>query len=241
MTRFIFFFASFLFANIFFAKNKANGQAKASVFLAKTYEYEGGSKFTDISFDGHYTKFGIILSTFQMFHRTKKGDCDIDKDGKVTANDLRLLTWSQATQIYKVLYWNVCHGDNIKSQRIANIIVDFVVNSGFRDDFLKYLQKQVGVSQDGKIGLKTINAINNSDECKLFNSLLKWRLGYYKAITKKKRLSKLFKGLKNRLKKICCNENYKNEKSNYTIQPNGCNCMSVDGLFDTNPKHPTGR
>jgi lysozyme family protein len=225
MQKALLLFAMFAFLQV------ANGQANVNVFLARTYEYEGGSKFTSTEFDGHFTKFGIILPTLQKWHsETKFGDFDNNKI--VNWNDVRLLSWSDATQIYKNLYWDKCKADEIKSQRIANIIVDFVVNSGFRKDFLFFLQKKIGVAQDGKIGPKTIQAINSTNECELFNALLVWRLDYYKRITKSTpRLKGLLNGLKNRLKKICCNDNYnykKNEKSkNYIIIADGCSCLPL--------------
>ena len=210
---------------------KSFSQASVNVFLARTYEYEGGAKFTDTKFDGHYTKFGVILPTLEKWNRDTGGG-DFDNDRKITWNDIRLLTWSEATKIYKGLYWDRVRADSIGSQRIANIIVDFVVNSGFRQDFIMYLQKRVGTPADGVIGLQTVKAINRADECQLFNDLLRWRIDYYKRVTRSTpRISKFYKGLINRLKKICCNDNYKkNEKGIFVIIDYGCDCLRIGEL-----------
>lgn len=200
--------------------------ANVSVFLQKTYQYEGGAKFTTTHFDGRYTKYGIIFETFKDFSINGK-KLDNDKDGKITPNDLRLSTCEQATVIYKRLYWDRWQADSIKSQKIANILVDFTVNSGFRTDFIRYVQRKVGVKDDGILGAKTLQAINKADECSLFNSLLAWRTGYYKVITSKvPRLNNLLNGLLNRLKLICLNENYKLIKSRFVLNsPADCDCL----------------
>ncbi len=210
---------------------KVYPQASVAIFLARTYEYEGGASFTDTKFDGHYTKFGVILPTLEKWHR-ETGGGDYDGDKKVTWNDIRLLTWAEATKIYKRFYWDRVQADSIQSQRLANIIVDFVVNSGFRSDFIMYLQKRVGVKADGIIGAVTVKAINRANECDLFNDLLRWRIAYYKRVTKSTpRISKYYRGLINRLKKICCKDNYKqNEKGVFIIIDLGCDCLRIDEL-----------
>lgn len=74
-------------------------------------------------------------------------------------DDLKELTDDQAGLIYKSQYWNPCNGDKIKSQRIANLLVDWAVNSGVRTA-CKGLQRILGVTVDGIIGPQTLNAIN---------------------------------------------------------------------------------
>ena len=56
-------------------------------------------------------------------------------------------------------YWDFCKADQIGSQSVAEIIVDWYVNSGFIG--LKKVQKILGVEQDGKFGPITIGAINS--------------------------------------------------------------------------------
>ena len=219
---------SFLFSFLAFSSPKPS----VELFLIRTYQYEGGSKFTDTKFDGHYTKFGIILPTLEVYYNST-GRGDIDQDKKITWNDIRLLNWDIAVDIYRELYWKPGQGDNFKSQRNANLTVDFFVNSGFRADFIKYIQKLSGAKQDGVIGIKTVTAINQKAECIYFNKVIKWRKNYYALIVKNnpQRLGKLLNGLNNRLIKICKNENYKND----TLH--GCDCLPILQPKDTRGKN----
>jgi hypothetical protein len=221
----------FSFVLAFLVSFLAYSKTDVEIFLLRTYQYEG-SKFTDTKFDGHYTKYGIILPTLEKYYsQTQKGD--IDQDKKITWNDIRLLNWELAVDIYKELYWLPGQGDKFKSQRNANLTVDFFVNSGFRPDFIKSVQKLVGSKQDGIIGIQTARAINSYDECLYFNRVMLWRKGYYARIVKAnpQRLGKLLNGLNNRLIKICKNENFKNDSLL------GCDCMP---LF-VQPKNTGGK
>lgn len=65
---------------------------------------------------------------------------------------------SLAREIYLTRYWNKIRLSEVKDQRVANQIFDWFVNSG--GNAIKRIQKILGVTTDGIVGVKTIEAIN---------------------------------------------------------------------------------
>ena len=109
--------------------------------------WEGG--FANDKYDrGGATKWGVTIGTFRSVYGKSK-----------TVQDLKNMTEEQWDHIFKVLFWDKCRADEIKSQSVANLIVDWVWASGGLQ--LRKIQKIVGVSVDGVVGPKTIAAIND--------------------------------------------------------------------------------
>ena len=79
--------------------------------------------------------------------------------------------------------WTSNRMSEIKNQDVANLLFDFYINSD-RVAFKK-IQSLVGVTADGIVGPKTIEAINNADQSKLYANLLKVRNDFYDAIVKR--------------------------------------------------------
>jgi lysozyme family protein len=180
-----------------------------------------GIFFTVTQYDaGGATKFGVTYSVYKTWCNGKMivvAPCDKDSDGKITTNDLRLTVLQDVKPIYKTQYWDVCKADMIDNQAVAELLVDMVVNCGVGYDrrHVKAFQKIVGVAQDGKIGPKTLKAINQGNSLKIYNDLVKYRKSFYKKLTLKKRSQKKFlKGWYKRLS-ILKSIHYKNEKLTY--------------------------
>lgn len=74
-------------------------------------------------------------------------------------------------------FWNTQRLSEIKSQEVANIIYDFYVNS--EKSAIKVVQRLVGVSQDGLIGPKTLQAINSFNPAELNNLIKEEREKFY--------------------------------------------------------------
>jgi lysozyme family protein len=156
-----------------------------------------GIKFTVVKYDnGGATKFGITLQTYKTACKMPLiiAPCDKDKNGRITSNDLRLVTLNEVKPIYKNLYWNTLKADKIINQGVANIWTDLIVNSGtgFRNAHIKAIQKIVKVAPDGIVGVKTIEAINKSYAPYVFDEIFKYRKDFYKSIVKKNRSQKRF-------------------------------------------------
>jgi len=93
------------------------------------------------------------------------------------------------SSFYKQNFWDVNKLDLINDQQVANTVYDFGVNSGTGRS-AKHLQQavndvcNVGLSVDGQIGNKTINAVNVHDEETIYNQYNKLRENFYRSIAK---------------------------------------------------------
>lgn len=147
-----------------------------------------GVLFTVTQYDkGGATKFGVTYSTYKTWCDSKPIEifpCDKDGNGRITKNDLRLTVLLDVKPIYKKYYWDAVKADSIKNQAVAELFVDFIINSGagYKNNNIKAVQRIVGVVADGKIGVKTLKAINEYPPKKLYNKLHKHRLNYYYSI-----------------------------------------------------------
>lgn len=86
--------------------------------------------------------------------------------------------------IYKPLYWDQIRGDEINSQRIADLLVDFAFLSGpataIKNAQIALNTLGAGLVVDGSIigGDDTINAINDSDENKAYEAIKAQRYNF---------------------------------------------------------------
>ena len=159
-----------------------------------------GVTFTVTQYDkGGATKYGITYDTFKLWCDGKVVEippCDKDNDQKVTVNDLRLTVLQDVKPIYQKYYWDKVKADEIQSQGIAELFVDLTINSGvgYKNCHIKALQEIVQVNNDGKIGPKTLRAVNTGNQKKIYNSLYKYRKNYYYKISHRKHQSKFLRG-----------------------------------------------
>lgn len=138
------------------------------------------SKYTYRKSDrGGATKFGVTLATWKKVGYDKNGD------GIITAEDIKLLTEEDYNCVFKQNYWDVCWGDHIKDQSVANLLIDFAYNSG-ASRAVRYIQSCVGTNQDGVMGQNTISAINNysKGQWALFDILKVKRIAYLHQVVK---------------------------------------------------------
>jgi lysozyme family protein len=87
-----------------------------------------------------------------------------------------------AKKFSKMKYWDALKADQILNQSIAEYIVDFGYNSGIVTA-AKALQKLTSVTVDGKIGPKTIEAVNTMHQEELFHKLVEYRVDFLNKIT----------------------------------------------------------
>ena len=147
---------------------------------------EGG--FVDHPDDrGGPTNMGVTLATFRAYYGKEK-----------TADDLRRMTDTQWTRIMKV-YWDSCKGDRIDNQSIANLVVDWEVNSGIKGR--KGVQRCLGLTVDGVFGSKTLAALNSQPAKCVFCKVMDARMRYYTDLVAAAPSQAVFlKGWMNRLK-----------------------------------------
>lgn len=114
-------------------------------------------------------------------------DDDPDDHGKETkfgiskaANpevNVTLLTLDQAKEVYKRKYWNVNHCDKMRDY-VAAYTYDCAAGSG-PFNAAKFLQRAVGVADDGVVGPKTIEAANSKDWRSVVDAMRVQRLNHY--------------------------------------------------------------
>lgn len=88
------------------------------------------------------------------------GKADLDSDG---IGDVRMrdLTKDQANKVYKRDYWDAINGDKLPSG-LDLVAFDGAVNSGVSRG-AKWVQRALGVKQDGRIGPATLKAAKEAD------------------------------------------------------------------------------
>lgn len=159
--------------------------ADISILAPFILSWEGG--FANHPADpGGATNKGVTIATWKAQGYDKDGDGDIDVD------DLRLLTDEDAINVVmKPHFWDRWKADQIRSQSVANICVDWVWGSG------KYgitgVQKILGVTVDGIVGPKTLAAINAREPKYLFAQIKKARVQYIEKLCKRRKSSQVFR------------------------------------------------
>lgn len=139
---------------------------------------------------GGFTVDGVTLTTFRQFYGQDK-----------TKDDLRNMTRPMWRHIMKSGYWDVCKADKINDQRIAELIVDWCVNSGTAR--IRDVQTIIGVKPDGAVGPITLAAINGDDPKELYRRLMTARKGWYEKIVLRNPSQRVFlKGWMNRLTRL---------------------------------------
>lgn len=122
----------------------------------------------------------------------------------------QFMAMSQAdwTTIFKKNYWDKILGDQITSQRIADIMVDWAYNSG-PGTAVKHVQNilintcSAAITTDGGIGPKTVAAINAADEPTVWNAIVADRIAFYNnLVAEKASLGQFLKGWLNRVNNI---------------------------------------
>lgn len=120
---------------------------------------------------GGKTMIDVTLETYKSYCRRKGYPVP-------TADRLRNIPFDQWQEILKTMYWDKMRADDIISQGIANMTVDWLWASGAAR--IKNIQKLVKVTPDGIAGPKTISAINAANPTVLFAALYKEREQFYK-------------------------------------------------------------
>lgn len=97
---------------------------------------------------GGATKFGISIRS------CKREIGDLDGDGDIDADDVKILPVERAIEIYHDREWQEIRGEELDPP-LALIMLDTAVNCG-PDRAIKLLQHAGGLAEDGQFGPKTI-------------------------------------------------------------------------------------
>ena len=149
--------------------------AKAEILKGFILSWEGG--YCNVPGDsGGHTNKGITLATYRQVFGQER-----------TVDDLKTITDVEWQYIFEKFYWEKWRADEIESQSIANLLVDWYWNSG--SYAIRIHQYVLGVEADGIVGPKTIAAVNNysGGEKELFVRLWKEREAFIERIAVKQK------------------------------------------------------
>lgn len=118
-------------------------------FLEDTLNFEGGY-VNDPHDPGGETKYGICKRDYPKL-------------------DIKNLTVAQAKTIYKEKYWDSIKGDDLPSG-IDLFVADGAINSGVSQS-AKWLQRALGVKDDGIIGPATVEAATKANKKEVILSM----------------------------------------------------------------------
>ena len=114
--------------------------------LAEILKHEGG--FVNNRHDpGGMTNLGVTRKVWEAWTHRPAGE-----------TDMRALKQSDVAPLYRVNYWNAL-GAQFLPAPIALCVFDFGVNSGVSRG-ARYLQRIVGVNEDGHIGPASLGALD---------------------------------------------------------------------------------
>lgn len=137
-----------------------------------------GSAYENVSGDpGGPTKYGI------------------DQRSHPTVN-IRALTKEKAREIYRSDYWDPIAGDQLQP-RTAWAVMDCAVNCG-RMQAVKWLQRALDVTADGRLGPVTLAAASEAPDASVAASVLNQRGQFYQTLGAKPNFRKFLKGWLNR-------------------------------------------
>lgn len=122
---------------------------------------------------GGATNKGVTIATYKAYCKRKGYP-------RPTVEQLKNIPDAHWREIVKTMYWDRWHADDIHSQKVANILVDWVWASGIHG--IKKPQALLGVKADGIVGNKTLSAVNFADPDQLFEAIFKERVKFINAI-----------------------------------------------------------
>lgn len=97
-----------------------------------------------------------------------------------TESDMRALTPEKVKPFYKAMYWNKIKGDDLPSG-VDYAAYDLAVNSGV-GRAAKYLQQIAGVTVDGAIGPRSLEAIKKCDAKDVVDEICNMRMSFLKGL-----------------------------------------------------------
>lgn len=147
---------------------------------------------------GGPTKYGVSL----RWLKTQGFAGDLDHDGDVDAQDVRLITPEIATAFYRDEFWKPAYG-RMLSQAVATKVFDTAVNTGpmVAHRILQRALAALGkpVTADGWLGEKTLLAVDQCDAGDLLARFRFYQREFYAAvIAKNPRLAAFARGWENR-------------------------------------------
>ncbi len=167
--------------------------AQASKLIPFILKWEGGF-VNDPDDSGGPTNKGITISTYEAYCAGK----GLPKPGIKELENIPDAHWDD---IFKSMYWDKWLADDIESQSVANILVDWVWGSGSWGIIIP--QRILGVKPDGIVGPVTLKSLNGRNPEEFFRAIRAARVNYLDDIVRKRPSNRKFlRGWMNRLNDI---------------------------------------
>lgn len=155
----------------------------------KTLGHEGG--YNNVKGDaGGATNYGVSLRFLSDLFKSKDW-VDLDNNGKIDAEDIKNLSKKDAKKIYFEDFWLKNKIDKIQNKEVAAKFFDMSVNMGLTQS-TKILQRALNhfklfnLSEDGKIGPATLQAVNQTHGEQLLHMLRKECENFYTSLVERK-------------------------------------------------------
>ena len=137
-------------------------------YLPKLLAIEGGYVAND---NGQPANRGILKATWDAYG--------------IKGKSLRDITKADAEKVYKKYYWDHFSADYIANQALAEIVVDFGVNSGPRNA-AKMVREAMGLPQgEGAWTASVLDLLNKSNAADLHGKIKAKREQHYQWLAKK--------------------------------------------------------
>jgi lysozyme family protein len=101
----------------------------------------------------------------------------------VQDGEMKLLTVDTVKPFYKKMYWDKMHCDDLP-KGLDYAAFDFAVNAGVGQSS-KFIQRCVGVKDDGSIGPATMAAVAKADSRMLLLSFTNQKVTFYRGLAEK--------------------------------------------------------
>lgn len=151
---------------------KTTKMANIDKLIPFILKWEGGF-VNDPTDRGGATNKGVTLATYEAYCKRKGYP-------RPTVERLKKIPDAHWREIVKTMFWDKWKADDIHSQKVANILVDWVWGSGIHG--IKKPQALLGVKVDGIVGDKTLSAVNFADPEELFDAIYQERVKFLNAI-----------------------------------------------------------
>lgn len=151
---------------------KTTKMANIDKLIPFILKWEGGF-VNDPTDRGGATNKGVTLATYEAYCKRKGYP-------RPTVERLKNIPDAHWREIVKTMFWDKWKADDIHSQKVANILVDWVWGSGIHG--IKKPQALLGVEVDGIVGDKTLSAVNFADPEELFDAIYQERVKFLNAI-----------------------------------------------------------
>lgn len=125
----------------------------------------------------------------------------------------KIFTKEEALYIHRHHYWNRFLGNHFKSQEVAEVLIDHLINAGEGKENrnIKAFEKVIGVPQNGVLTMSDVKVANDFEYPEdIVNPYVEYRLRYYRS----RKDAKVNKGWFKRAKSFYMKESEREEEDN---------------------------